>query len=40
MKPINPKRNQPRIVIERTDNEAEIPILWPQDAKSQLWKRP
>ena len=39
-KPINPKRNQPWIVIERTDNEAEIPILWPQDAKSQLWKRP
>jgi len=40
IKPINPKRNQPRIVIERTDNEAKTPILWPPHAKSQLWKRP
>ena len=34
MKPINPKGNQPWIFIGRTD--AETPILWPTDAKSQL----
>ena len=32
----NPKGNQSWIVIRRTDAEAEIPILWPPDAKSQL----
>ena len=26
--PINPKRNQPWIVIGRTDAEAEAPVLW------------
>ena len=36
IKPVNPKGNQTRIVIGRTDAEAEAPILWPQDAKSQL----
>jgi len=34
MKPVNPKGNQPRIFIERTD--AEAPILWLPDAKSHL----
>ena len=34
MKPVNPKGNQPRIFIGRTDAEAEAPILWPFDAKS------
>ena len=34
IKPVNPKGNQPRIVIERTD--AKAPILWPPDAKSQF----
>ena len=34
IKPINPKGNQPRIFIGRTD--AEAPILWPPDAKSRL----
>ena len=29
IKPVNPKRNQPWIVIGRTDTEA--PILWPPD---------
>ena len=33
-KPVNPKRNQPWIVIGRTDAEAEAPILWLHDAKS------
>ena len=31
IKPINPKGNQPRIFIERTDDKA--PIIWPPDAK-------
>ena len=34
IKPVNPKGNQPWIFIERTD--AEAPILWPPDGKSQL----
>ena len=34
IKPVNPKGNQPWIFIGRTD--AEAPILWPPDAKSQL----
>ena len=29
IRPVNPKRNQPRRVIERTDPEAEAPILSP-----------
>ena len=36
IKPVNPKGNQPWIFIERTDDEAETPILGPPDAKSQL----
>ena len=36
IKPVNPKGNQPGIFIERTYAEAEAPILWPPDAKSQL----
>ena len=36
IKPINPKGNQPWIVIGRSDAEAEAPILWPPDEKSQL----
>ena len=31
-----PKGNQPWIFIGRTDAEAEVPILWPPDAKRQL----
>ena len=31
---MNSKGNQPRIVIGKTDAEAEAPILWPPDAKS------
>ena len=34
IKPVNPKGNQPRIFIGRTD--AEVRILCPPDAKSQL----
>ena len=36
MKPVNPRRNQPWIFIGRTDAEAEAPVLWPPDGKSQL----
>ena len=36
IKPINPKGNQPWIFTGRTDGEAEAPILWQPDAKSQL----
>ena len=36
IKPVNPKGNQPSIFIERTDAEAEAPILWPPDSKSLL----
>ena len=36
IKAVNPKGNQPRIFIGRTDVEAEAPILWPPDEKSQL----
>ena len=35
-KPINPKGNQSWIFIGRTDAEAEVPILWPPDAKNWL----
>ena len=34
IKPVDPKGNQPWILIGRTD--AEVLILWPPDAKSQL----
>ena len=34
IKPVNSKGNQPLIFIERMD--AEAPIFWPPDAKSQL----
>ena len=41
IKPYNPKENPPWISIERTDAEAEAPVLWPPDAESQLiWKDP
>ena len=36
IKPVNPKGNQSWIFIGKTDVEAEVPIFWPPDAKSQL----
>ena len=36
IKLVNPKVNQPWIFIGKTDAEAESPILWPPDVKSQL----
>ena len=34
IQPVNPKEDQSRVFIQRTDAEAETPILWPPDAKS------
>ena len=36
IQPVNSKGNQPWIFIGRTDAEAETPIFWLPDAKSQL----
>ena len=36
IKPVNPKGNQSWIFIGRTDAKAEVPILWPPDAKNWL----
>ena len=36
VKPVNPKGNQPWIFIGRIDAEAEAPILWLPDVKSQI----
>ena len=39
IKPVNPKGNRLCIFIRRTDwkdCEAEAPIVWPRDAKSQF----
>ena len=35
IKPVNPKGDQPWIFIGRTDAEAEAPVLWPPNARSQ-----
>ena len=41
IQPAHPKGNQSLVFIGRTDVEAEIPILWPPDAKNWLiWKDP
>ena len=36
IKSVNPKENQSLIVTGRIDAEAEAPIFWPPDARSQL----
>ena len=39
IQPVHPKGNQSWIFIERTDVEAETPILWPPDVENWLiWK--
>ena len=41
IQPVHPKGNPSSIFIERTDVEAETPILWPPNVKNQLiWKDP
>ena len=37
IKPVNPKGNQPWMFIGRTDAEAEAPVVWPPDVKSQFF---
>ena len=39
IQPVNPKGNQSWIFIGRTDAEAEIPILWPPDARNWLIRK-
>ena len=39
IKPVHPKGNQFWIFIGRTDPQAETPILWPLDVKSQLIRK-
>ena len=34
IQPVNPKGDQSRVFVARTDAEAETPILWPPDVKS------
>ena len=36
IQPVHPKGDQSRVLIGRTDAEAETPILWPPHAKSLL----
>ena len=36
IQPVHPKGDQSWVFIQRTDAEAETPILWPSDAKSEL----
>ena len=36
IQPVHPKGNQSLVFFERTDAEAETPILWPPDAKNWL----
>ena len=37
--PVHPKGNQSGIFIGKTDVEAEAPILWPPDMKSQIIRK-
>ena len=39
IQPVHPKGKQSWIFIGRTDAEAETPVLWPPDAKSQLIRK-
>ena len=39
IKSVSPKGNQSWIFIERTDDEAEAPILWLFDAKSHFFRK-
>ena len=41
IQPVHPKGDQSWVFIERTEVEAETPILWPHDVESWLiWKDP
>ena len=34
IQPVHPKGDQPWVFTERTDAEAETPVLWPPDVKN------
>ena len=36
IQPVHPEGDQSLVFIRKTDAEAEAPVLWPPDAKSQL----
>ena len=39
IKPVKPKGNQSLIFIEKINAEAEVPIVWPPDAKNRLTEK-
>ena len=39
IQPVHPKGDQSWVFLGRTDAEAEVPVLWPPDAKSQLIRK-
>ena len=39
IQPVHPKEDQSWVFIGRTDAEAEIPILWPPDARADLLEK-
>ena len=39
IQPVYPKADQSWVFIERTDAEAETPILWPPDAKDDSFEK-
>ena len=39
IKPVNPKANKSWIFIEKSDAEAEAPILWLTDVKVQIIRK-
>ena len=39
IQPVHPKEDQSWVFIGRTDVEAETPILWPPDAKSDSFEK-
>ena len=39
IQPVHPKGNQSWVFIGRIDVEAEIPILWPPDVKSDSFEK-
>ena len=36
IKPVNPEEANPKYPLEGNDAEAETPVLWPPEVKSQL----
>ena len=36
IKPVNPKGNQPSVLVGRTDGKAKTPVFWSSDENSRL----